>query len=73
MTFISWTGISTVHSNCTSGDLRLAGGVSPESGRLEMCVNQAWGTVCNRNFRQREAVLACRELGFQPFYGKCLV
>lgn len=63
------TGILTVPSNCTSGEVRLSGKVTPESGRLELCINNAWGTVCNNNWDVNDARLACRDLGFQ-FYSK---
>ena len=38
-----------------------------------MCVNQAWGTVCNNNFDAQDARVACRELGYQQFYGKSYI
>lgn len=54
------------------GDLRLVstkvGLVSTDvmlsEGRLEIYLNNQWGTVCNRNFGMLEANAACRQLGF---------
>ena len=66
------SGILTVPSNCTSGEVRLSGEVTSESGRLEVCVNNAWGTVCNNNWDVHDARVACRQLGFQQFYGELL-
>jgi hypothetical protein len=34
------------------------------SGILEVLVNNTWGTVCSRNFGEKEAVVACKQLGF---------
>ena len=35
-------------------------------GRLEICINNAWGTVCNNLFRVRDAQVACNQLiGFE--------
>ena len=61
-----------VPSNCTNGMLRLAGKVSPtgDSGRLEVCHNGAWGTVCYGSVGEREARVACGQLGFQSIHGK---
>ena len=44
--------------------MRLAGGESPNEGRLEVCYFNHWGTVCDDNFGTEEAQLVCRELGF---------
>ena len=35
-------------------------------GRLEICINNAWGTVCNNSFRAVDAQVACDQLvGFE--------
>ena len=39
------------------------------SGRLEIYVNNTWGTVCNDNFGYIEATVACRQLGFSRYIG----
>ena len=57
------TDASTVASNCTDGTLRLVGGTNPAEGRVEICINNAWGTVCDNGFTKEEAVVACRQLG----------
>ena len=31
-------------------------------GRLEVCINNAWGTVCNNQFTKEEARVACLQL-----------
>ena len=33
-------------------------------GRVEICVNNQWGTVCDRNWEAAEASVACRQAGF---------
>ena len=55
--------ISTPASNCTDGTLRLVGGAHPEEGRIEICINNAWGTVCDEQFTKEHALVACRQLG----------
>ena len=34
------------------------------SGRLEMCYNREWGTVCEFGFDNQDANVACGQLGF---------
>lgn len=33
-----------------------------KEGRLEVCLNNAWGTVCNSSFGYYDAVVACGQL-----------
>ena len=48
--------------NCTHGDIRLVNGTSPINGRLELCMNNAWGTTCSNLVTWREAAVVCRQL-----------
>lgn len=50
---------------CTNGDIRLQGGTKPGEGRVEICNNNQWGTVCY-SWRRAVANVACRQLGFLP-------
>ena len=53
---------------CTNGDVRLVDGFTDrEGGRVEVCMNGRWGTVCNRNPPPAGAI--CSQLGF-PNLGK---
>jgi len=46
------------------GDLQLAGNFSnPVIGRLEIYINNMWGTVCIDGFTMESANTACRQLG----------
>ena len=44
--------------------IRLSGGQNPLEGRLEICKDGAWGTVCDDYFDMDNARVACRELGY---------
>ena len=66
------TGMSTVTGNCSDGEVRLVGGGNSTLGRVEVCLNDAWGTVCNTRFGTREAQVICRQLNF-PTDGNLLI
>jgi len=44
------------------GNIRLAGGRHSGEGKLEMCRNGVWGTICNRGWDDIDAQVACTEL-----------
>ena len=53
-------------SNCTTGEVRLADGATKYEGRVEVCENGVWGSVCTRySSNDRNAYTLCHELGYQ--------
>ena len=54
----------TTQSNCSDGHIRLVGSDSSNEGRVEVCVNQAWGTVCDHSWNSEDANVVCGQLGF---------
>lgn len=57
--------ITTLESDCSDGDVRLVGGSGSHEGRVEVCVNRAWGTICDNNWTTEDANIVCSQLGFQ--------
>ena len=39
------------------------GGADPSEGRLEICINNAWGSVCDDQFDDEDADVVCIQLG----------
>ena len=44
------------------GDVRLADGFAA-AGRVELCYDNTWGTVCHDEFGDVDASVVCRQLG----------
>ena len=59
--------LTTLHNftaPCTPGQLRLVGGIIPNEGRVEICLNHEWGTVCDNTWGGAQASVVCRQLGY---------
>ena len=54
-----------VNSDCTEGDVRLAGGETVMEGRVEVCHNQTWWAVSGYNWYFNEATVVCKHCSTQ--------
>ena len=60
-----WTVFLTARgTDCTHGQIQLRGGWTSREGRVEICVDGTWGTVCDDGWNYNDARVACRQLGF---------
>ena len=51
-----------VVANCTYGDVQLVGGSVLTEGRVEICINGSWGTICRNSWNYQDATVICRQL-----------
>lgn len=55
---------TTNATRCIEGEIRLANGPTKYEGRVEVCINRIWGTVCGRySWDNSESNVVCKQLG----------
>ena len=51
-------------SSCDDGDVQLVGGKTEREGRVEICYNGVWGSVCADGWDEVNANVVCVQLGY---------
>lgn len=64
---ISFIYTCSILADCIEGAIRLASGAQSNTGRVEVCHGETWGTICDSSWTQMDANVACRQLGFSRF------
>jgi hypothetical protein len=59
--------VSTGTSLCNNGEIRLFDGenFNQRKGRVEMCYNGVWGTVCADGWDEIATNIVCTQLGYE--------
>ena len=55
-------GVSCGSASCNNSDVRLVNGFTDYEGRVEVCLNGVWGTVCDDFWSTNDAVVVCNQL-----------
>ena len=61
--------VINIRETCYDGEIRLRGGYDVNQGRVEICYNGVWGTVCDdvgwTDGGSANAQVVCRQLGLE--------
>lgn len=52
---------------CSDGEVRLSGGLTDTEGRIEVCIDEIWGTVCNDMLDSADTGVICAQLGYSRY------
>ena len=44
--------------------MRLVDGSTIDDGRVEVCINQAWGSICSSGWNIQDVFVVCKQLGY---------
>ena len=59
----------TAPGSCEEGAVRLMDGIIQQEGRVEVCSNGVWGSVCDESWDTTDAHVICQQMG-HPELGK---
>jgi len=68
-TFFPPSWVSFNAALCDSGSIRVvsSGHILASTGRVEVCINSTWGTICDQFWDHKDARLACKAAGYSEY------
>ena len=54
-------------ATCNDTSIRLSGSSFQTSGRVELCVNGIWTSICDEHWDLKDAQVVCRQMGFSSY------
>ena len=57
--------------DCVNGHVRLRDGANEMEGRVEVCLDGVWGSICDNKWSDPDASVVCKQLGFSTIGLPC--
>lgn len=57
---VAYAGVRCIEAT----DVRLVGGATKYEGRVEVKINNLWGTICNKGWSLPDVDVVCQQLGY---------
>ena len=63
------TNLTQIHftESCSDGRARVRGSFSEMVGRIEVCIQETWRTICSDQWKEEDARVLCHQLGFSVY------
>ena len=55
-----------------NGKVRLVDGANEMEGRVEVCLDGAWGSICDNDWSRSDASVLCKQIGYSPTGLSCI-